>query len=87
LLVSLALYGLFISIENYIGKGMGMENQVYEFNSMNLYKKKITVEFLDNEIGKEYEVENNSDGTYIITVYDLNMQEVEIIRAFECENL
>ncbi len=64
-----------------------MENQVYEFNSMNLYKKKITVEFLDNEIGKEYEVENNSDGTYIITVYDLNMQEVEIIRAFECENL
>lgn len=63
-----------------------MENEIYEFYPMNEYHKSITLKFLDNEIGTDYEIDED-DGMFTITVFELTDDEAEKIRAFETENI
>jgi hypothetical protein len=62
-----------------------MENEIYETDKLTNVFKNLFKNFLDKEIGTDYEINEHpdSDGSYYIIIFDLTESEVELIRKFE----
>lgn len=57
----------------------------YETQPMDYTRLQSFKAFLDKEIGTEYDVNDEGDGTYYLMVFDLMTSEVKQIRDFENE--
>jgi len=59
--------------------------EAYETDLMTKEKMKTFCKFLDDEIGTEYEQNEDDENSWYVMVFDLTMKEVKKIREFEIE--